>query len=96
MKTILVTGGAGFIGSHTTVELLKKGYEVVILDNFYNSDPSVLARIRTIAGKEATLVEGDMCDSAVVDEADLAVVLLLESLCAVIAGELDGCIWRYR
>lgn len=68
MKTILVTGGAGFIGSHTTVELLKKGYEVVILDNFYNSDPSVLARIRAIAGKEATLVEGDMCDSAVVDE----------------------------
>ena len=45
---ILVTGGCGYIGSHTAVELLNAGYEVVIVDNFYNSQPNVVDKIKTI------------------------------------------------
>ena len=48
MATILVTGGAGYIGSHTVIELANAGYEPVIFDNFYNSKPAVLARINKI------------------------------------------------
>ena len=51
MAMILVTGGAGFIGSHTVVELLNAGYDVVIMDNFSNSKPEALNRIRKITGK---------------------------------------------
>ena len=47
---ILVTGGAGYIGSHTVVELLAGGYDVIIADNFYNSSPKVLDRLKTITG----------------------------------------------
>ena len=59
---ILVTGGAGYIGSHTVVELLAAGYEVVIADNFYNSSPKVLARLKTITGVDVPFVECDVCD----------------------------------
>ena len=59
---ILVTGGAGFIGSHTCVELLNGGYEVVILDNFINSKPEAVKRIETITGKQAKLYEADLLD----------------------------------
>lgn len=48
MATILVTGGAGYIGSHTVIELANAGYEPVIFDNFYNSKPAVLARINKL------------------------------------------------
>lgn len=48
---ILLAGGAGFIGSHTAVELMDAGYEVVIVDNFYNSSPEVVRRIEEISGK---------------------------------------------
>ena len=51
MKTILVTGGAGYIGSHTTVELLNSGYNVIIVDNYSNSQPEVIDRIEVITGK---------------------------------------------
>ena len=51
---ILVSGGTGYIGSHTAVELLEKGFEVVAIDNFSNSSPEVLNRIKTITGKEVT------------------------------------------
>ena len=50
--SVLITGGAGFIGSHTAVEFLNAGYEVVIMDNFSNSKPVVLDRIREITGKD--------------------------------------------
>ena len=57
MAKILVTGGAGFIGSHTCVELLEAGYEVVIVDNFSNSKPEALNRIKKITGKDFAFYE---------------------------------------
>ena len=59
---ILVTGGAGYIGSHTTVELLAAGYEVIILDDFSNSSPKVLDRLKTITGKNIAFYEGSILD----------------------------------
>ncbi len=62
MGKILVTGGAGFIGSHTCVELLEAGYEIVIMDNFCNSKPEALNRIKKITGKNFDFYETDMLD----------------------------------
>ncbi|MBO5270542.1 MAG: SDR family NAD(P)-dependent oxidoreductase, partial [Clostridia bacterium] len=59
---ILITGGAGFIGSHTVVEFLNAGKEVVIVDNFVNSKPCVLDRIRRITGKDFKFYEVDLLD----------------------------------
>ena len=59
---ILVTGGTGYIGSHTVVELLNNGYEVVIVDNLYNSERSVVDKIKQITGKEVKFYEADVCD----------------------------------
>ena len=61
---ILVTGGAGYIGSHTTVELLQKGYEVVVIDNYYNSCKKAVERVEEITGKSVALYEGDVRDQA--------------------------------
>ena len=61
-KMVLVTGGAGYIGSHTAVELINAGYEVVIVDNFSNSDASSLEGIYGITGIKPTFVEADCCD----------------------------------
>lgn len=61
---ILVTGGAGYIGSHTCVELLNAGYNVVVLDNFCNSKSASIARVQKITGKTLTLVNGDVRDKA--------------------------------
>lgn len=60
MSTILVTGGAGFIGSHTSVELLETGYDIVIVDNFSNSKPEALNRIKRITGKDFKFYEADL------------------------------------
>ena len=60
--SILVTGGAGFIGSHTVVELLEKGEEIVIVDNFCNSSPDVLDKIKKITGKDFKFYEVDLLD----------------------------------
>lgn len=60
--TILVTGGAGYIGSHTCVELLNKGYGVVVIDNFYNSCPKAVERVEKITGKKVKLYDGDIRD----------------------------------
>ena len=62
MKEILVTGGAGYIGSHTAVELLNAEYEIVIVDNFYNSKPKAIENIEKITGKKFEFYEGDVCD----------------------------------
>ena len=59
---ILVTGGTGFIGSHTVVELLNENYEVVVIDNFSNSKPDVVDKIKMITNKDFTFYEGDVCD----------------------------------
>ena len=60
--SILVTGGAGYIGSHTCVELLEKGEEIVIVDNFSNSKPEVLDKIKDITGKKFKFYEVDLLD----------------------------------
>jgi UDP-glucose 4-epimerase len=61
---ILVTGGAGYIGSHTCVELLNAGFDVTVFDNFCNSQPEALARVERITGKKPTLIQGDIRDRA--------------------------------
>lgn len=65
MKTVLVTGGAGYIGTHTMVELLGQGYDVVCLDNFSNSSPEAVKRVEKIAGQRVTTVIGDVRDREV-------------------------------
>ena len=66
--TILVTGGAGYIGSHTCVELLQKGYDVVIADNFYNADRDVPNRIEQITGKAPKVYAIDVCDGKALEQ----------------------------
>lgn len=65
---ILLTGGAGYIGSHTCVELTAKGYDVVIADNFYNANPIVIDRIEEICGKRPTVYNIDVADKAALDK----------------------------
>lgn len=67
MKTILVTGGAGYIGSHTSVELLEAGYDVIIVDNLVNSSKEAVERVKTITGKDALFYEFDLRDKAKLD-----------------------------
>eukprot|EP01137_Pigoraptor_chileana_P017744 Opistho-2@76226 len=67
MAKILVTGGTGYIGSHTVVELFNAGYEVVIVDDFSNSDPKILDQIEKICGKKPAFVKVDLCDEQAVN-----------------------------
>ncbi len=76
---ILITGGCGFIGSHTCIELCKAGYDVVALDNFHNAKPSVLQRITALAGKPMTFYT---CD--IRDERGLSEIFRAHSIEAVI------------
>ena len=64
---ILVTGGAGYIGSHTCVELLNAGYEVVVVDNLYNASEKALDRVEEITGKKVTFYNADIRDKAAMD-----------------------------
>ena len=59
---ILVTGGTGYVGSHTVVELLNNNYDVVIIDNLYNSKRDVVDKVERITGKSLVFYEGDVCD----------------------------------
>ena len=80
-KKVLITGGAGFIGSHTCVVLLEQGYRLVVLDNFDNSSPEALQRVQELASStQLTLVEGDVRDPIAVDQTFSA------------AGAVDGVI----
>jgi UDP-glucose 4-epimerase len=86
-KTVLVTGGAGYIGSHTCVELLNAGFPVVVLDNFRNSHPEAIERVRKLAAGSLKLVTGDVCDSACLErlfaEESIAAVIHFAGLKAV-------------
>lgn len=62
MKNILVTGGAGFIGSHTCVELMQSGYDVVVVDNLSNSNQESLRRVQELTGRILTFYEVDLLD----------------------------------
>ncbi|QJI41265.1 UDP-glucose 4-epimerase GalE [Pseudomonas sp. ADAK2] len=64
---ILVTGGTGYIGSHTTLALLEAGFEVVVLDNLCNSSDAALHAVEAICGKSALMIHGDVCDRALLD-----------------------------
>lgn len=67
---VLVTGGSGYIGSHTCVQLLQNGHDVIILDNLCNSKRSVLPVIERLGGKHPTFVEGDIRNEALMTEID--------------------------
>lgn len=65
---VLLAGGAGYIGTHTCVELINAGHDVVIADNYSNSCPEAVARVEEITGKKIPLYEADVCDSEAVDK----------------------------
>ena len=94
---VLVTGGAGYIGSHTCVELLNEGYEVVVVDNLCNSSAKSLDRVRELTGKEITFYEGDVRDEALLrkifGENDIGCVIHFAGLKAV--GESVAKPWEY-
>lgn len=68
MGKVLVTGGAGYIGSHTCVELLNEGKEIVVIDNFSNSKMESLLRVKELTGKDFPVYEGDVCDKAILQK----------------------------
>ena len=67
-KKILLSGGAGYIGSHTAVALLEAGYEVIIVDNYCNSSPEAINRIQEVSGKQVKVYEADVKDSAAISK----------------------------
>ncbi|MBQ7229283.1 MAG: SDR family NAD(P)-dependent oxidoreductase, partial [Oscillospiraceae bacterium] len=94
---VLVTGGSGYIGSHTCVELLNEGYGVVVIDNLCNSNPKSLDRVREITGKDLRFYEGDVRDEALLRkifaENEIGCVIHFAGLKAV--GESVAQPWRY-
>ena len=66
--SILITGGAGFIGSHTCVELLNSGYEIAVLDSLVNSSPKSLEVVKEITGKQITFYQGDVADTQLLNK----------------------------
>lgn len=87
MRKILVTGGAGFIGSHTLIELLAQAYEPIVIDNFVNSDMEALRRVEKITGQKIVFYEGDVRDREVLnrifDDHNIAAVIHFAGLKAV-------------
>ena len=94
---VLVTGGAGYIGSHTCVELLEKGYGVVVVDNLCNSNPESLNRVQQLTGKTLKFYQGDVRDEALLEkifaENEIGCVIHFAGLKAV--GESVEMPWRY-
>ena len=94
---VLVTGGAGYIGSHTCLELLERGYGVVVIDNLCNSNPKSLDRVRNLTGKEIKFYEGDVRDEALLRkifaENEIGCVIHFAGLKAV--GESVAMPWTY-
>src|SRR5213083_808452 len=89
--SILVTGGAGYIGSHLVVELARAGYAPIVLDNFANSSPSVVPRLRRLTNQAVPLIRGDVRDNALLAgtfrEPGIAAVVHCAGLKAVGEGE---------
>ena len=87
MKSILVTGGAGYIGSHTVLLLLEAGYPVIVLDNLSNSSRESLVRVERLTGKRMTFIQGDIRDASCLDalfaEHDVQAVIHFAGLKAV-------------
>ena len=94
---ILVTGGAGYIGSHTCVELLESGYGVIVIDNLCNSNPESLKRVQELTGKPVKFYEGDVRDEALLRkifaENEISCVIHFAGLKAV--GESVSLPWKY-
>ena len=94
---VLVTGGAGYIGSHTCVELLESGYGVVVIDNRCNSNPKSLERVKELTGKDLKFYEGDVRDEALLTkifaENEIGCVIHFAGLKAV--GESVAMPWEY-
>lgn len=94
---VLVTGGAGYIGSHTCLELLESGYGVVVIDNLCNSNPKSLDRVQELAGKTLKFYEGDVRDEALLRkifaENEIGCVIHFAGLKAV--GESVAMPWEY-
>ena len=94
---VLVTGGAGYIGSHTCVELLESGYGVIVIDNLCNSNPKSLGRVQELTGKTLKFYEGDVRDEALLKqifaENEIGCVIHFAGLKAV--GESVAMPWEY-
>ena len=94
---VLVTGGAGYIGSHTCLELLQAGYEVIVIDNLSNSSPISLDRVQELTGKSLTFYEGDVRDEALLQKIfashEIGCVIHFAGLKAV--GESVAKPWEY-
>ena len=76
---VLVTGGAGYIGSHTCVELIEAGYTPIVVDNLCNSSAKSLERVKEITGQDITFYQGDVCDEALLD----AILSEHDVICAI-------------
>ncbi|MBE6978822.1 MAG: UDP-glucose 4-epimerase GalE [Ruminococcaceae bacterium] len=94
---ILVTGGAGYIGSHTCVELLESGYNVIVIDNLCNSNPESLNRVKELTGKEVKFYEGDVRDEALLKKifAENAIDAVIHFAGLKAVGESVAQPWRY-
>ena len=94
---VLVTGGAGYIGSHTCLELLESGYDVIVVDNLCNSNPESLNRVQALTGKTLKFYEGDVRDEALLlkifEENEIGCVIHFAGLKAV--GESVAMPWEY-
>ena len=94
---VLVTGGAGYIGSHTCLELLESGYGVIVVDNLCNSNPESLNRVQALTGKTLKFYEGDVRDEALLlkifEENEIGCVIHFAGLKAV--GESVAMPWEY-
>ncbi len=94
---ILVAGGAGYIGSHTCVELLNRGYEVVVIDNLYNSSEVALERVKEITGKSLKFYKGDILSredlEKIFENEEIEAVINFAGLKAV--GESVAKPWEY-
>jgi UDP-glucose 4-epimerase len=86
-KNILVTGGAGYIGSHTVVKLIEAGYNPIIVDNLFNSSDGVMSRVEQITGKKVTFINADICDpdalNDIFESSDIDAVIHFAALKAV-------------